>query len=152
MTAHIRRLYDHIVWADARTLNALRVMHAAPLDALRLYGHLLAAEHVWLSRIEEREPEFSAWPALDLDQCAALGAKNHSGFALLAETLSTNELERRVRYRNSKGDEFVNTVEDILLHVALHGAYHRGQVARIVRGEGGAPQATDYIFFIRERS
>src|ERR1035437_10281025 len=62
MMAHIRRLYDHMVWADARTLNALRAMHAAPLDALRLYGHLLAAEHVWLSRIEEREPEYPPGP------------------------------------------------------------------------------------------
>jgi uncharacterized damage-inducible protein DinB len=152
MTAHIRRLYDHMVWADSRTLNALRAMHAPPLDALRLYGHLLAAEHVWLARVEGREPEYPAWPALGLDECAALGARNHSAFALLVETLSTTELQRRVRYRNSKGDEFVNTVEDILTHVALHGAYHRGQVARIVRGEGGAPQATDYIFYIRERS
>jgi uncharacterized damage-inducible protein DinB len=152
MTAHVRKLYDHLVWADARTLNALRAMHAAPLDALRLYAHIMAAEHVWLSRIDDREPEVTAWPALDLDQCASLGAKNHSAFALLAETLSSHELQRAVRYRNSKGEEFVNTVEDILMHVAMHGAYHRGQVARIVRGEGGAPQATDYIFFIRERS
>jgi len=152
MTAHIRRLYDHMVWADARTLNSLRAMHAAPLDALRLYAHVLAAEHVWLSRVEGREPGLAVWPALDLDECAALSAKNHSTFALLAETLSTDELQRRVSYRNSKGDAFVNTVEDILMHVALHGAYHRGQVARIVRGEGGAPQPTDYIFFIRERS
>ena len=152
MTAPIRRLYDHMAWADSRTLNALRAMHAAPLDALRLYGHLLATEHVWLARVEGREPEFPAWPALGLDECAALGARNHSGFALLAETLSTTELLRTIRYRNSKGDEFVNSVEDILMHVALHGAYHRGQVARIVRGEGGAPQATDYIFHIRERS
>jgi uncharacterized damage-inducible protein DinB len=152
MTAHIRRLYDHMMWADTRTLNALRAMHAAPLDALRLYAHLLAAEHVWISRIEGREPEMPVWPALGLDECAALSAKNHAAYALLAETLSRDELQRLVRYRNSKGDEFANTVEDIFMHVALHGAYHRGQVARIVRGEGGAPQATDYIFFIRERS
>lgn len=152
MTAHIRRLYDHLVWADGRTLNALRAMHAAPLDALRLYAHLVAAEHVWLSRLEDREPEMSVWPALDLDECAALGAKNHAAFAVIAETVTTSELQRKVRYSNSKGDEFANTVEDILMHVALHGSYHRGQVARIVRGEGGAPLPTDYIFFIRERS
>jgi uncharacterized damage-inducible protein DinB len=152
MTDHIRRLCDHLVWADARTLKALRTMHAAPLDAMRLYAHLLAAEHVWLSRIADREPDVPVWPALDLDECAALSARTHAEFALLAETLSSGELQRTVRYRNSKGDEFVNTVEDIFLHIALHGAYHRGQVARIVRGEGGAPQATDYIFFIRERS
>jgi uncharacterized damage-inducible protein DinB len=152
MTAHIRRLYDHMVWADVRAMNSLRAMHAAPLDALRLYGHLLAAEHVWISRIEGREPEIPVWPALDLDACAALSAKNHAAFALIVETISGTELQRKVRYRNTKGDEFVNTVEDILMHVALHGAYHRGQVARIVRGEGGAPLPTDYIFFIRERS
>jgi uncharacterized damage-inducible protein DinB len=151
MTSHIRKLCDHLAWADARTLNALRAMHAPPLDALRLYGHLVAAEHVWLARIEGRNPDGPAWPALGLEDCAALAARNHAALALLAQTLSTAELQRTVRYRNSKGDEFVNTVEDIFMHVALHGAYHRGQVARIVRGEGGAPQATDYIFFIRER-
>lgn len=151
MTAHIRRLYDHMVWADARTQRALREMHAPPLDALRLYAHLLAAEHVWLSRIDGTEPEIAVWPALGLDECATLGARNHASFAVLTETITSRELQRKVRYRNSKGDEFVNTVEDILMHVALHGAYHRGQVARIVRGEGGAPMPTDYIFFIRER-
>lgn len=152
MTTHIRRLYDHMAWADARTQNALRTMHAAPLDALRLYAHVLAAEHVWLSRIDAREPDVAVWPALDLDECATLAARNHAGFALLAETVSAAELQRKVGYRNSKGDAFENTVEDILMHVALHGSYHRGQVARIVRGEGGVPQNTDYIFFIRERS
>lgn len=152
MTAHIKRLRDHMAWADARALHSMRAMHAPPLDALRLYAHLIAAEHVWLARIDGREPEVTAWPALDLDASAALGARNHEAFTLLAETLSAGELQRAVRYRNSRGDEFVNTVEDILLHVALHGAYHRGQVARIVRGEGGAPLPTDYIFFIRERS
>ena len=151
MTAHIRRLYDHMAWADARTQHALREMHAAPLDALRLYGHVLGAEEVWLARIEAREQEVSAWPALDLDECAELAAKLHSAFALLVETLSATELQRQVRYVNSRGEPFVNTVEDILMHVALHGAYHRGQVARIVRGEGGAPLPTDYIFYIRER-
>ena len=152
MTAHIRRLCDHLAWADARTLHSLRTMHAAPLDALRLYAHLLAAEHVWLARMDGRDPELAVWPALDLDECAALSAKNHAELAVIAETISPAELERKVRYRNTRGDEFTNTVEDILMHVALHGSYHRGQVARIVRSEGGAPPATDYIFFIRERS
>jgi uncharacterized damage-inducible protein DinB len=152
MTAHIRRLYDHLVWADARTLNSMRTMHAAPLDAMRLYAHLLAAEHVWLSRIADREPEVAVWPALDLDECAALSARNKSEFAVVVETMSPAELQRVVRYRNTKGEEFSNNVEDILMHIALHGSYHRGQVARIVRGEGGAPLPTDYIFYIRERS
>jgi uncharacterized damage-inducible protein DinB len=40
-------------------------------------------------------------------------------------------------------------VGDMLLHVALHGAYHRGQIALLVRAGGSTPSPTDYIAFIR---
>jgi uncharacterized damage-inducible protein DinB len=40
-------------------------------------------------------------------------------------------------------------VEDILLHTCLHGAYHRGQIARDLRQAGDPPEPTDYIAFIR---
>jgi uncharacterized damage-inducible protein DinB len=148
VSGHISRLLEHLVWADARTLEALRAMHASPIDALRLFGHVLAAEQVWLSRIDGRAPNVPVWPSLQLDECEALAARNQAAFARHVAA-PPESLARAVRYRNMKGEEFVNSVEDILLHVALHGSYHRGQVARIVRGEGGAPHPTDYIVFIR---
>lgn len=148
MNGHISRLVAHLAWADARTLEALRAMHAAPIDALRLFGHVLAAEQVWISRIDGRAPNVPVWPSLELHECEALAARNQAAFAKHAAA-PPESLARAVRYRNTKGEEYVNTVEDILLHVALHGSYHRGQVARIVRAEGGAPHATDYIAFIR---
>jgi uncharacterized damage-inducible protein DinB len=148
VSTHIRRLVEHLAWADARTLESLRMMPASPLDALRLFGHVLAAEQVWLSRIDGRAPNVPIWPSMEIDECAALAARNQAGFAKHAAA-APDALAREVRYRNTKGEEYVNTVEDILLHVALHGSYHRGQVAKIVRGEGGVPQPTDYIVFLR---
>ncbi|HYJ78559.1 MAG TPA: DinB family protein [Longimicrobiaceae bacterium] len=59
------------------------------------------------------------------------------------------DLDREVPYINSAGQGFQSTIGDILLHVALHGAYHRGQVAAAVRARGGAPVPTDYIAFVR---
>jgi len=38
----------------------------------------------------------------------------------------------------------------ILTHVVLHGAYHRGQIATIVRGSGETPAYTDYIHCVRQ--
>ena len=151
MTSHIRRLYEHLAWADSRTFDALRSLHAPSLDALRIFSHVLAAEHVWLARIEDRPGEVQVWPSFALDECADLSERNCAAFAVLIETTSTAGLQREVHYRNSQGAEFVNTVEDILLHIALHGSYHRGQVARIVRGEGGVPLYTDYIRFVRDQ-
>ena len=64
-------------------------------------------------------------------------------------SLDAAELNRPVHYVNSAGQEFVNTVRDILFHVAMHGSYHRGQIALLVREAGGQPAATDFIAFAR---
>jgi uncharacterized damage-inducible protein DinB len=63
--------------------------------------------------------------------------------------LTPDAAARRVTYRNSAGREFASPVEDILLHVALHGAYHRGQIAAALRGAGAVPEPTDFIAFAR---
>ena len=62
---------------------------------------------------------------------------------------NTDALQRSIPYVNSAGRAFTSTLEDILLHVALHGAYHRGQVSIFVRDGGGIPAPTDYIGFAR---
>jgi len=41
-------------------------------------------------------------------------------------------------------------VRDILLHVAMHGQYHRGQINQLLRGAGLEPISVDYIVFVRE--
>lgn len=42
-----------------------------------------------------------------------------------------------------------SAVRDVLLHVALHGSYHRGQLAWLARTAGAVPTATDFIVFSR---
>jgi uncharacterized damage-inducible protein DinB len=41
-------------------------------------------------------------------------------------------------------------VEEILTHVVIHSAYHRGQIASDVRAAGGVPAYTDYIHAVRQ--
>jgi uncharacterized damage-inducible protein DinB len=38
----------------------------------------------------------------------------------------------------------------LFAHVALHGAYHRGQIAWLVRDSSHEPVNTDFIMFARE--
>jgi uncharacterized damage-inducible protein DinB len=67
----------------------------------------------------------------------------------MVATLTTDDLAREVPYVNSAGAAFVSRVDDILLHVVLHSAYHRGQVSLLMRRSGGTPKPTDYIAFAR---
>jgi len=143
------KLLAHFEWADRRVLDSLRAMTHRDQRALDLYAHVLGAEHTWLSRILERTPKEKIWPDLTLDRAAVLAAENAAGLRALLEGCSADQLQRKVAYRNSAGIALESTVEDMLLQVILHGCYHRGQVALLVRGAGGEPSPTDYIAFVR---
>jgi uncharacterized damage-inducible protein DinB len=144
-------LLDHVAWADAQAVAALR---ALPEDsperaqATRLYAHLAAAAHVWHARLEGRTPEHPVWPALTLPAAIDLATTSIAGLRAIAGG-DDGSLARAVEYRTMAGQAFTNTVADILAHVALHGSYHRGQIAMLTRQGGGTPAATDYVMWVR---
>ena len=148
----LRTLIDHMAWADLRARAAIATLPAEAPErarAIALYAHLAAAEHVWLSRLEGRPPAHAVWPALDLDAAATLAAETAAALGAYVARLDAAELAREVAYRNSAGQPFRDRVEDVLAHVALHGSYHRGQIALLARQGGGEPASTDYIVFVR---
>jgi uncharacterized damage-inducible protein DinB len=131
----------------------LRAMPAASPErekSVAIYAHLAASAHVWLARLEGRTPAHPVWATLDLEQAATVSRETLVALRALAEQLDATDLARVVTYRTSAGQSFENTVGDILAHVALHGSYHRGQLALLARQGGGTPAATDFIVFARE--
>jgi uncharacterized damage-inducible protein DinB len=149
MKDHLRRLFDHMAWADERALKALRKSEGASELAHSELAHVLGAEHVWLARLEGRPASVPVWPELSVDECEALARETQAAFHTFVERQDETTLERTVHYRNSVGAEFDTKVSDILLHVALHGSYHRGKVAAALRASGAEPAPTDYIAFVR---
>lgn len=149
MKTHFRKLYKHVAWADARVLESLRAAHAVLKKDLDLYSHILGSEHVWLSRIKGTTAQVAVWPSLTLDEAERLAGQNMAGFNEVISSLTEGGRETPITYRNSAGEQFTSTLEDILTHVSLHGAYHRGQIAVSLRAAGDVPNPTDYIAFAR---
>ena len=149
MRDHFNKLYRHLGWADERVLQSLRAAHSVLKKDLDLYSHILGSEHNWLSRIRGSAPKLAIWPTLTLDECETVGKENVTAFNALVSSLTPELLQKPVTYRNSAGEQFTSTLEDILTHVSLHGAYHRGQIAASIRAAGDAPNPTDYIAFAR---
>jgi len=149
MSGHLRKLIEHLKWADAAALEALRRSSGSDTRALTIYSHVLGAEAVWLARLAGRPSDVAVWPILSLEQAASLAERNAAELDALLASLSPDDLGREIDYRTSDGRAFRSSIEDILLHVALHGSYHRGQIALLIRGGGGEPASTDYIAFIR---
>lgn len=149
MDRSLQRLFDHLRWADAGVQASLTEAVNPPPHTLDLFAHVVAAEHLWLSRMRKEKPEVKVWPKLSLAQCLELATRNADEFSALVESLDEIGLDSGVTYRNSAGLEFTSSIRDILLHVALHGAYHRGQIAAAIRAGGDTPASTDYIGFVR---
>lgn len=146
---HPGRLVEHLAWADERVIEALRAAEPAPPRALEFLAHVLAAEHVWYTRLTGSASELPVWPLLSLTDCAALATRNADALRAFVASLDSAALEREVRYTNSAGQAFSSTVHDILLHLAMHGTYHRGQIALTLREAGKVPAPTDYIAWVR---
>ncbi len=146
---HLERLIDHLEWADERVLESLRRCRTPLSAAISLYSHILGAEHTWLNRITGVAPGVAVWPELSLDQCEALARENAAALRDLVDGIAERDRDKLITYRNSAGVEFTTQLEDILLHVALHGSYHRGQVAALLRSAGEEPIPTDYIQWVR---
>ena len=144
------RIFEHMRWADNRTLTSLQSLSEPPEQAVDLYAHVLTAEHVWLARIQHRKPVYEVWQSLSLHECAQLSNENYDGYSTLLSHSDDVRLEAPVRYTNTSGREFQTALRDILLHVTHHGMYHRGQVALLVRAAGGTPLPTDLIVYVRE--
>ncbi len=149
MTETLPQLFEYLKWADEAVHASLVAAVNPPAHTLDLFAHVIGAEHVWLSRIRGEKPEVAVWPALSLSQCADLARRNANEFLDLLESVDETALESGITYLNSAGVQFTSTLRDILIHVALHGAYHRGQIAAAVRAGGDTPASTDYIAFVR---
>lgn len=151
MLDHLRKLFSHMIWADDCVLAAIR---SAPTEkvseeCLDLYAHLIASESVWLARMQGEPPESAVWPKLSIDEIAAMSEKTRVAYQAFIASLVGPVAAQAIHYTNSAGQNFTTRIEDILLHVVLHGSYHRGQIALLMREAGAAPAHTDYIAFVR---
>ncbi|MGZ8379882.1 MAG: DinB family protein [Gemmatirosa sp.] len=145
-------LLDHLRWADERARESLQSLppeSPRTEKARALYAHTAAAEHVWLARLEDRAPEHAVWPALSLGEAFTLAATTVDAMRAYVEALAPDALDAPVSYRTTSGDAHRSTVREIVAHVALHGSYHRGQIALLVREGGGVPLPADFIVWSR---
>ena len=151
MIRHLRRLFMYDEWANREVLNSLKGGVAPPPRSLKLLAHILSAERLWLERVQSQPQSLAVWPDFDLKQCEEQHGRLAALWREYLAQLDEAELSRSVSYKNSKGESWNSRVEDILVHVTIHSAYHRGQIACDMRASGLDPAFTDYIHAIRQK-
>lgn len=147
---HLHRQFTYDSWANREVLTALSASPGSSGRPLQLLAHILSAERLWLERLRQQPQSLPVWPNFSLDQCEAQIAEIARLWSEYLGQLSAAQLPENVGYKNSKGEPWASTVEDVLTHVLLHSAYHRGQIASEMRARGQQPAYTDFIHATRQ--
>jgi uncharacterized damage-inducible protein DinB len=144
----MRRQFSYDAWANHEVLAAIRAA-GADERSLQLMSHIIGAERLWLERLQQQPQSTSVWPKLDLEQCEAQAAEMKQLWSEYLDAIGGN-FSLAISYKNSKGKPWTSTILDILAHVGMHSAYHRGQIATHMRANGKTPAYTDFIHGVRQ--
>jgi uncharacterized damage-inducible protein DinB len=149
LTEYLRRQFVYDAWANREVLSVIRGGGGDTQGAVKLMAHILSAEGLWLERLKGEPQSLPVWPEVDLDQCSARATALEGLWMEYFRAISSSRLEEKISYKNSKGEAWIDIVQDVLTHVVMHSAYHRGQIASLMRAGGQIPAYTDFIHAVR---
>ena len=148
MKKYFLKLYQYNEWANNRVIKCLADQQVDDEKVLSIFGHVLAAQLLWLYRIKNlAPPNVKLWGEYNLDTLQKMVNGANQQWTEFVE--SNESFDREMTYTNYVGDLYTNNVETIMMHLVNHCSYHRAQVALLLRQKGFEPINTDLITFDR---
>lgn len=148
MKKYFLKLYQYNAWANDRLVSCLKRQSITDEKMLSVFGHVLAAQFLWLHRIKGlTPPDVKLWGEYSLDALERMAINANKQWLEFVETNDT--FEREMTYTNYVGDLYTNNVETVMMHLVNHCSYHRAQVAMLLRQKGFEPINTDLITYDR---
>jgi uncharacterized damage-inducible protein DinB len=152
----IQALYDYNRWANAKVLDAVSKLSAEQFtkdieNSFRSVRdtlvHILSAEWIWLERWKGTSPK-GMLNAAGYKTAMSVRKRWESVESERAEfirTLAPERLHAVISYVNTRGQTFAYPLWQMMVHVANHSTYHRGQITTLLRQLGAQPATTDFL-------
>lgn len=147
---HFLKMLRHMKWADISVLNLLDKQNIREGKVVELISHIVISEDTCYKRITNEFYENRFWDLFSLEECKRMVEQTSSKYLIYIFALPENDFQKKISYKNSRGIDYIASIEDILTHVAFHGMYHRGQIMLLMRNAGHDVTATDYAMYLRE--
>jgi len=160
MTETLPMLMRYKAWANELLFASVARMPEAEItrprkifagSLLRTLNHTYAMDDVWRAHLEGRSHGYTKRTPDDCPAFAELREKQNAmdnWYITYAEGLG-KKAEEIVNFRFIGGGPGAMSRRDILLHVAMHGVYHRGHVADMMYEAGTPPPTTDLPVYLR---
>jgi uncharacterized damage-inducible protein DinB len=164
MKAHFIQLAEYNAWANERLYRLAGQLSdeqyrrdvGAYFKSMHLtLNHLLAADRIWMRRLTGEGEAPAALNAVLCDDLLSLtAARRQEDERLVAfvRGLADAQFEEPREYRMLSGVTLQNELHEILAHMFIHHAHHRGQAHMILTVLGVAePEPWDFLIKLMER-
>ncbi len=146
MKEYFKQVFEHEHWANLKVLESMIGATEISQRIIEIFSHTIAAQRIWLDRINGNKTELKVWEVFDTNIMLELLEINYSD---ILKVINNQDFERLIAYQTSNGRHFTSTINQILSHLALHASYHRGQVILLLKGKVDTLPTTDYILYVR---
>jgi len=160
----IMNLYHYNAWAKERVLSVVERLTPDQFtkDLGSSHGgvhgtlaHALGAEEIWLKRWRGdvitgflKPSEVPTFP----DLRSRWTRITEETAAFCKSLRDDKDVRRVVVYKDLKGNEYQQPLDQLMTHLVNHSSYHRGQVVTMLRQLGVRPIDTDLVIYFREQS
>ena len=155
----IRHLFDYMIWSDRAMFEAGQKIAEAEYYKSReisagsihnVFVHQMVAQNTWLNRWKgkvmvgrlenqtehpTRELLAERWPLV------------HRALLEFVDQQSAHSLNESLTVRRNNGELLTLPLGAMMMHVADHGTYHRGQLATMFKQAGVEPVYAPYFRF-----
>lgn len=143
MRKYFLKLIEHEYWANLSVLEMYFKCADPPPRAISLLSHVVAAQRIWIDRAKGNELVVQPFDVFDEDALLDLLEINYVELTAMVQTCDFEQLF-------SFGSERTppKSIGQMLLHVVLHAAYHRGQLVLLLKRDNNSPPQTDFIHWV----
>ena len=150
-------LFKYKAWANAELFAALTALppeHADPLHiCIRTLNHIYVVDRLFRAHLAGEPRPFDATNTKEtpsLDQLWMDVADTDAWYCKYAASLTPQQAAEILDFTFTDGDTGRMSREEILLHVSLHGGYHRGNVGQVMKSISIAPPRDLYTKFLHQ--
>ena len=151
MKRYFLDLLEFNLWANERLMTVISQNKVNDDNIIRLMSHLVSAQIIWLHRIEGLPTSpFPPWEVYKLQELDSMVDETNARWKKYLSNYKVDTLEEVIHYQNSKKEDFINRLIDIITHVINHSTHHRGQISLRLRQLNIDPPPIDFIVFKRQ--
>jgi uncharacterized damage-inducible protein DinB len=153
---HLLSLFKCKAWADSELHAATATLgtNANPTEkhnAIRILNHIHVVDKIFIANLQGQAHGFTATNTEDtpqLDELSWATQETDAALLKLTEELTDEQLEQVIEFKFADGDKGKMSRSEMLMHVIMHGTYHRGSVGRILTQQSVAAPRDLYTKYL----